>query len=872
MESDSSKCIGNMSERSNPPKWINTLLTRVCKPDLLEEIEGDLFEYYQLWVEKYGAKKANRLYVLHAIKFLRPFAIKNAKSSQSNTTAMFRHNFLITFRNFKRYKSSFFINLIGLSTGLVCVLLIYLWVSDELSIDKFHTNDQRLYQMLENVDQGTGMITRRTTAGPTAKALAEEMPEVEYAVSTTWVSDYTLSFNNKDVTGKGIYASKDYFELFSYKLIQGESNQVLADKKSIVLSKDLAVSLFGTTENVVGKILEWQHEEKYQVSGIFEKTPNNSSVQFDFLLTFEGFLDNNEWATNWFNTAPSTFLLMKEGVDIRDFNSKVADLVLTKTEGKASHRTPFITRYSDVYLYSKYENGVQSGGRITYVKLFSIIALFVLVIACINFMNLSTARASRRIKEVGIKKALGAYRGTLIGQYLGESILLSFLSLVISMMIVLLPQFSDITGKQLQIELNLSLLTWLSAVVLVTGLLAGSYPALYLSKFNPISIFKNNLSGGVGEAWVRKGLVIFQFTISIVLIISVLVVYKQIEFTQNKSLGYKKDNILIVDRNGQLGNDRKLKTFITEIQKLPGIEIAASSGHDMTGHNGGTYGVSWPEKDPEDRTEFERMAITHGMMDVLGIEMKEGRAFSEEFPSDSSKIIFNEAGIDFMGLTDPVGKVVELWGEERQIIGVVKNFHFESFHENVKPLFFWLSPGRTEYIMARIEKGKEQEAIQNLEKFHANFNPGFPINYRFLDSDYQELYESEERVSVLSSYFAGIAILISCLGLFGLVVFTAERRMKEIGIRKILGSSSFGIIGILSFDLTKMVVLAILIGLPVSYFIADEWLDGFAFRIALEWWFFVGAGFIALLIAWLTVSFQILKTANVNPIECWRNE
>lgn len=863
-----------MKEQTLPPKWINRLLSRVCKHELLEEIEGDLLEYYQLWGQKYGTKKANRLYVLHAIKFLRPFAIKKMKSNQSNKTAMFRHNFLITFRNFKKYKSSFFINLTGLSTGLACLLLIYLWVSDELAKDKFHAQDNRLYQMLENVDQGTGMITRRTTAGPTAKALAEEMPEVAYAASTTWISDYTLSFDNKDVTGKGIYASKDYFQLFSYKLLQGESHQVLADKKSIVLSQDLAVSLFGTTENVVGKIVEWQHEEQYQVSGIFEKNPENSSVQFDFLLTFEGFLDNNEWATNWFNTAPNTFLLMKESVDIVDFNLKIADLVRTKTEGKASHRTPFITRYSDIYLYGKYENGVQSGGRITYVKLFSIIALFVLAIACINFMNLSTARASRRVKEVGIKKALGAYRSTLVGQYLGESILLSFLSLVISILIVvlLLPTFSDITGKQLQIEFSLSLFGWLSTIVLVTGLLAGSYPALYLSKFNPVSMFKNNLSGSIGEAWVRKGLVVFQFTISIVLIISVLVVYKQIEFTQNKNLGYKKENILIVDRNGQLQDDRKLKTFIGEMQNLPGIEIAASSGHDMTGHNGGTYGVSWPGKDPEDRTEFERMPITHGMMEVLGIEMKEGRTFSEKFASDSSKIIFNEAGIEFMGLTDPIGKTVKLWGGDRQIVGVVKDFHFESFHENVKPLFIWLLPGRTNYIMAKISKGKEQEAIQNLEEFYKRFNPDFPINYRFLDSDYQALYESEERVSVLSSYFAGVAILISCLGLFGLVAFTAERRLKEIGIRKILGSSSFQVIRLLSFDLTKMVIYAIAIGLPLSYFIAGKWLETFVFRISLEWWFFIGAGFVALVIAWLTVSVQIFKAANINPIECLRDE
>lgn len=787
---------------------------------------------------------------------------------------MFRHNLLLIYRTFKRFKTTFFINLIGLSTGLACALLIYLWVNDELRVDKFHENDHRLYQVMENVEQAGSFITRQTTAGPTAEALANEMPEVEAAVTTTWISSFTLSVDENNIKAKGLYASADYFKLFSYEIIQGNKNQVLSDKTSIVISEALARRLFGTTENVIGKVVEWQHEKQYQVSGVFKNIPKRSSVQFDFLLPFKTFWDDNEWVTNWFNTAPQTYLLMKEGTDIEQFNHKIADFVRTKTEGRANHRTPFATRYSDAYLYNQYDNGVQAGGRIEYVRLFSIIALFILFIACINFMNLSTARASRRLKEVGIKKAVGARRRTLVVQYLSESTLMSLLSLVLALLLVVLflPKFNDITEKQLSLNFNVTFILSLLSIVLITGLVAGSYPALYLSGFNPAIVLKGKLNSFMGELWARKGLVVFQFTLSVILIVSVWMVYKQIEFVQTQHLGYEKDNIILFEKEGQLDEAEKLETFLSEIKHIPGIVDASSSEHDMTGHNGGTYGVEWPGKDPDDRTEFERMAVNYGMIEMLGIAMKEGRTFSKEFGSENTKIIFNEAAIEFMGLTDPVGKVVKLWGEDKEIIGVAKDFHFDSFREEVKPLFFRLAPNNTWNIMVKIAAGREKEALAQLQQLYQEFNPGFALDYQFLDEDYQALYVAEQRVSTLSKYFAGLAILISCLGLFGLAAFTAERRIKEIGIRKILGSSELGIVYLLSSDFTKMVITAIVIALPVSYFIAKIWLENFAFKITLEWWFFIGAGLLALLIAWLSVGFQTIKAARVNPTQCLKDE
>jgi len=787
---------------------------------------------------------------------------------------MIRHNILIAYRNSLRYKSSFFINLIGLSTGLACVVLIFLWVTDELRMDQFHAHGDRLYQVLENVDQGTGMITRYSTSGPTAAALATEMPEVEMAVTSTlqWERSFVTSTEDIDISATGVYADVDFFRMFSYDLIKGESKQVLSDKKSIVIDESLAISLFGKTDDVIGKMVTLNHDKQYLVSGLMKDISLNSSHQFDFVISFEGFREENEWVRNWFNTAPQTHVLLKPGTDIAQFNKKIYDLVRTKTEGKANHRSPFVRLESDGYLYGRYENGVLAGGRIDYVKLFSIIATFILLIACINFMNLSTARASRRIKEVGVKKAIGAMRRNLISQYLGESTLTALFSFGVALLIVwaLLPKFNEITAKQLTLSIDPTVGLFIIIVVTVTGLIAGSYPALYLSRFSPAAILKGKLSSLTGEVWARKGLVVFQFVLSIMLIVSVWVVYEQINFIQTRNLGYNKDNIIIVSREGNIS--QKQEAFFNEVKKVQGVVAASASGHDMTGHNGGTYGVEWTGKNPDDRTEFERVTVDYGMIELLGVEMKEGRSFSKEHGAENQKIIFNEAAIAFMDMKDPIGKKVKLWDEDREIIGVVKDFNFESFHEQVKPLFFFLGPENTGNIMIRIERGKEQETLAQLEKFYTTFNPGFPFSYRFLDEDYQELYTAERRVATLSRYFAVLAVLISCLGLFGLAAFTAERRMKEIGIRKILGSSNRGIVYLLSGEFTKMVLIAVAIALPASYYIVTLWLDGFVFHIDVQWWFFVCSGLAALLIAWLTVGIQTLKAARVNPTECLRSE
>jgi predicted permease len=791
---------------------------------------------------------------------------------------MLHHNLLIIYRGLRRFKSTFIINLVGLSTGLACALVIYLWVYDEMSVDKFHAKDERLYQIVANIPDNVGLSTIVDTPGPLAQMLEDEIPEIEYTACLAppnWrgFDGFILSVNEQNIKARGEYAGKNYFNVFSFGLVQGDASQVLADKNAIVISDELAVKLFGTTQDVVGKSVALNHERECLVSGVFRNIPSASSVQFDFVLPFDAYLDVAPWYKDWNNWGPHTFVVLREGADINDFNAKIKNFFQVKLEGDENSPQLLAVRYSDNYLHGNFENGVQSGGRITYVKLFSAIGIFILFIACINFMNLSTAKAGIRIKEIGVKKALGAGRKRLAVQFIGESMVMAFLSLMVSIIMVglALPQFNAITGKELSLTLNVQLAAVLACITIITGLVAGSYPAIFLSGFNPVTILRGRIRSGAGEIWIRRGLVAFQFTLSIVLIVSVLVVYKQIEFVQNSNLGYNKDNVIYFDVEGRVRGSAE--TFLSEIKRIPGVQNAASSTSDMTGHSW-SVGFDWEGKMGDDKARTELMAVNPDFLETLGLEIEEGRFFSRDFGNDTTRVVINEAAARLMGFETAIGRQVKGIGS-LEVIGVVKDFHLESFHLEVKPQVFMLHRKRfapASLIMVRIEAGKEMETLERLDTFYKTYNPGFPLDYTFLDDDYQALYTSEQRVSTLSKYFAGLAILISCLGLFGLAAFTAQRRIKEIGIRKILGASEFVIVRLLSSDFTRTVLIAITIALPVSYLIARKWLTEFAYRIDLEWWFFAGSGIMALLIAWFTVGLQTIKAARVNPTECLKEE
>jgi putative ABC transport system permease protein len=791
---------------------------------------------------------------------------------------MFKSNLKIAWRNLVKDRQFTFLNLAGLSTGLACALFIWLWISDEVQVDKFHIKDNQLYQVMQLSKEPQGALSvGELTPGPLAKALPKDMPDVEYAVGVFAPGKKTgvLSAGDKQVRANEEYAGKDFFKVFSYPIIDGDKNNLLTDKYSVWISDELAGKLFSGTKNIVGKTVSWKNETysgSYQVAGVFKNPPKNSTAQFDLLFSFDLYLERGQNANDWGNNDPSTYVVLKNGINVSRFNKKIENYIQSKT-GKTD-MSLFLRRYSDKYLYSKYENGVQVGGRIEYVRLFSFTAIFILAIACINFMNLATARASKRTKEVGIKKVVGARRGSLIFQYMTESMLTTLLSMVIAIVgvLLLLPAFNEITGKTLRLNINTSLILYALGITFITGFLSGTYPAFYMSGFNPLMVLKGKLRTTIGELWVRQGLVVFQFTISVILIVAVLVVYQQVTFIRSKNLGFNKDNIIVLKKDGQL--NKSIEPFLQEVRNKPGVVDATVFAGNLISNPSGTGDVAWDGKASDRNVTFKCIFVGKRFIETLGIAVIEGRSFSTDAGADSTQIIFNEAAIDAMGLKDPIGKTVVQWGQRKKIVGITKDFHLESLYEKVKPCFFILAPQAdfVDNIMVKIKAGTEKSTIAGLQKAYQAYNPGYPFEYKFLDQDFQTKYESENRVQVLSGYFAGIAILISCLGLFGLAGFTAQRRQKEIGIRKVVGASVSGLILMLSRDFMKLVLIAVIIAFPIAWWAMNQWLNSFAYRVRIGSGVFILAAGAILFMTLLTVGFQTIRAAMGAPVKSLRTE
>jgi putative ABC transport system permease protein len=802
---------------------------------------------------------------------------------------MFKSYFKIAWRNLIRDRQFSFLNLVGLSTGLACTFMIYLWVNDELHVNTFNEKDKRLYQVMQNIPLGDGrLLASEATPGLLSKTLEEEMPEIEDAASVipaSWFSSKgVLSSGDTHIKASEQYVTGNFFDIFSYQLVEGDKRNVLSDKSGVLLSDELAMKLFHSTENSIGKTVQWDHHDSgtdfgglFTVTGIFKKPLSNSTDQFDLLFNYQVFLDKRPNILKWGNSDPCTYVILKKEASIKQFATRIKGFNIAKNKALYGSKnlewigTLFPRRYSDKYLYNQYDNGVQAGGRIEYVKLFSIIALFILVIACINFMNLSTAKAARRIKEVGIKKVVGASRSMLVFQYLGESMLMTLLSVVISIVLVaiFLPQFNAITGKHLTLQFNTNILLAITGISVLTGLVAGSYPAFYLSKFKPVAVLKGKLQASIGELWARKGLVVFQFTLSVIFIIAVLVVYKQMNYIQTKNLGYNKDNIISFKKEGQL--KEKLQPFLSEVRNIPGVINASNSAHDLTGDHGGFSGMDWEGKKPGQDIEFNNLEIDYNLMQLLEFKMAEGRMFSTTFGADSMNVIFNEAAIAAMELKDPIGKTITLWGKKNQIVGVVKNFNFESLHEKVKPCILRCFPNGSN-VLVKIQAGKEKETITRVRNLYNAYTLGLPFDYKFLDDDYQNLYASEQKVAILARYFSILAIIISCLGLFGLATFTAQKRQKEIGIRKVVGATVSNVAFMLSKDFLKLVLIAVIIAFPVSWWALNQWLQGFAYRVSIGGTIFLVAGVSVILITLATISFQAIKAAVANPVKSLRSE
>ncbi|MCB0601482.1 MAG: ABC transporter permease [Saprospiraceae bacterium] len=781
---------------------------------------------------------------------------------------MIQHYLKMTLRGFRKHLTSFLINVIGLATGLGAALLIYIWIQDELHVDQFHS--QQLYQVMEHQHYSNGIGTTTSTPGILGEYLQKDFPEVKYGCETTWNVRSQLKYEDKLFKKEGIYAGSHFFELFSFPLLAGSPVTVLETNTSIALSESLAQSLFGSTEAAMGKAVLFDNDAQYQVSAVFQDPPARSSMKFDFVLPWKIFEDENDWVKEWGNNGPRCNVLLNDGVDVAALNVKLMDYIKEKDEGSTVDL--FVVPYGQRYLHGRYEDGVQVGGRIDYVRLFGIVALFILIIACINFMNLATARASQRAHEVGVRKAIGAERRSLIIQYLSESMGISLIALILAWALawLALPVFNSITSKSMALTFDERTIAGSLVILLFTGLVSGSYPALYLSSFNPVRVLKGKIKSSWGEVFARKGLVIFQFVLSIVLIIAVLIVRQQIDYVQTKNLGYNKDQLIHFEAEGEV--NKKKDVFLDRVRQLPGVVAASSVGHSFLGQNNNTYGIDWPGKEEGTRILFENFTSDYGLLSTMGIQLKDGRDFSRDFGADSSKIIVNEKAVEIMHLDHPVGTVIKQWGKEKEIIGVVKDFHFQSLHEEMRPAFFWLSPDNAWNIVIRLEPTMVKAGIQKIEGLYESFNPGFIFEYTFQDEDYADMYQAEQRVASLAKYFAGIAIVISCLGLFGLAAFTADRRTKEIGVRKILGAGSWNIIWLISRDFTRLVIVAIVIAVPVAWYLTRRWLSDYAFAVHPSIWVFLGAALAALTIAWLTVSTHAYRATQVHPADCLQDE
>jgi putative ABC transport system permease protein len=789
---------------------------------------------------------------------------------------MIKNYLKIAFRNLKKDKQFTLLNVVGLSAGIACTLLIYLWVHDELSFDKFFVNDNRIYQVMEHRKGGEVDGLSDESSGLVSETLLLQNPQVEYAAPVApadWWQKFTLTVADKNIKAAGQYVGKDYFNIFSFKMIEGKKGEVLAAKNSIVISDELAKKLFNTTENVIGKTIKFQHDRDFFVSGVFEKVPLHSSQQFDFVLSFDYLAEVQSWVKTWTNGGPHNFVLLKKGVNIDAFNRKISSMI-TRNSGDTT-RSIFVMKFSDNYIHNTFNHGSRIGGKDEYVKLFSLIAVFILIIACINFMNLSTAKASGRMKEVGIKKVLGAERGQLIIQFLSESLLMAMFTTVFAIGIawLLLPQFNRLTGKEIRLSFDTNLVITLISIMVFTGIVSGSYPALYLSKFNPLAILKGKLNSSFSELIARKGLVIFQFTLSVILIVAVLVVYEQIQYIQSAPVGYNKDNVIRIDSEGKLAGNED--NFASGLKNIPGVLNASFTQHNVVGRNYATGGFSWDGNVAADQAiYFEGFYGGFNFIETLGMHMTTGRSFSKNFGAEGNKVIVNETAVKIMHLKDPVGRNIREGTTNFQIIGIVKDFHFESLHETVKPAFIMLAGGTSPYykMMVRIKGDHQRETIAKIRELYESFNPGFPFAYNFLDEAYQKQYETEVLVSLLSEYFSGLAILISCLGLFGLVAFTALKRQKEIGIRKVVGASVNGITIMLTKDFLKLVFVAVLIAFPLSWYMMQRWLQSFAYRITIGPGIFIIASVVVILITVFTVSFQAIKAALVNPVKSLRSE
>jgi putative ABC transport system permease protein len=792
---------------------------------------------------------------------------------------MFRNYFLVTFRNLLKNGTYSFINIAGLAIGITCSLLILLWVFDELSFDRFLPKSNRLYQVWVNATFDGRINTWNSVPLPMYQGLKPEHSNIANTVVTDWGGThlFTVGSTGTDeirIRKRAYYAGEEFLTMFEYPLLEGDAKQVLAEPYVIVITESMAKALFGD-EDPIGKVVRLDNKDELKVSGVLKDLPSNSSFQFDALLPWK-LNETRAWVqrntTNWGNYSFQVYVELNSHESQAEVEKKIGDILARHGENDVPH-TVFLHPLLDWRLHSQFENGKVSGGMIEYVQMFTIIAVFILVIACINFMNLSTARSERRAREVGIRKSVGSSRGEIILQFMGESLFISFLALTIAVLVtqLLLPFYNDLVDKQLYIDYTSpSFWVFTLGLIFFTGIVSGSYPAFYLSSFQPVKVLKGKVKVGKSASTPRKVLVTLQFGFSILLIIGTLVIYQQIQLVKNRDLGYAQEGLIAVEWTREIGeNYRPLKQ---ELLNSGVVSSVTRSNSAITSINSNNF-IGWPGKPDDLRVIFATIATEYDYIKTMGLKLLEGRDFSEDFKSDTAAVIINQAGLDLMNLKDPVGTQLDLWGGKRELIGVVDNALMGNPYSPVGPMFMVLDPEWTGVLTIRLEKtGDVKAALSKVESIMKKYNPAYPFEYKFADVEFAKKFKTIDMTSSLANLFAFLAIVITGLGLFGLAAFTAEQRTKEIGIRKVLGATVSGLVTLISRDFSRLVIIAFVLSAPLSWWLLDWYLERYKYRIDIPWWVFPLTGAVALAFALLIVSTQALRAAHSNPVQSLRNE
>ena len=795
---------------------------------------------------------------------------------------MFRNYFKTMIRSLRRNRSYSILNIFGLATGIACAGLIYLWVENELAWDSTYAKKDRLYFIEENQKFDSYTATFGSTPGPLAPAMQAEIPGIANTCRTSEdLTSYLFSIGDKSMYASGKFAEPSLFSMFSLPFIQGNGTTAFKELHSIVITEKTAKKFFGEEKNIVGKSVRINNHHNYTITGVIKDIPENSSMQFEWVAPFEIFWQESDWLHKWGNNSLSTYVELSSNASLTAVNKQLYDFIQKKDP--ASTARPFLFSMNDWHLRNQFDNGVHTGGgQIEYVRLFSLIAWIILLIACVNFMNLTTARSEKRAKEVGVRKVLGSARRNLIYQFLGEALFMAMVSgaAALFLMSISLPAFNSLTQKNLGLALaNPVHLTYLVGIILICGFIAGSYPSLYLSSFNPVTVLKGLKIKTGNAAFIRKGLVVLQFAVSVTLIISTIIIFEQIQHVKNRNLGFNKNNLLQTDVVGDVA--KNYEAIKQDLINSGTVQNMALSDHTTLYGGNNTGGLTWDGKTTTAQILISQRYVTPGFFATSGMNLLEGREIKTSDSAIVNKtinIVITETLAKLMGKGSALGKSLHFEGDNSgmraEVVGVISDYVYGDMYGKPDPVMFFCSkPENTSLMYMRLNPAvNTATALAEIQTVLKKYNPAYPFNYVFVDDQFNSQFLSEMLISKLSRVFAALAILISCLGLFGLAAYTAERRIKEIGVRKVLGASVAGITALLSKDFVKLVAIACAVAFPAAWWIMNHWLQSYQYRIDISWWIFLVAGIAAISIALITISFQSIKAAIANPVKSLRTE